>query len=261
MPFSNSRATISDSIRSVLNQTYPFFRLVLVNNFSNDGSLSIVHAFAALDSRITVLDCTSGRGASYARNYALNRTDCSYIAFCDSDDVWLSHHLAYSMHTLSLSVHSTVSYSPIFIKSRGVSFLGFKPISFPCLYLAASRLLRCSPLNIFNNISLSSVVIKNTSCQSFSFDEFFSYAEDWSLWLHLLSSRFMFAPRSQPTVIYSHDSCKNRSNLFLIVNSRFKVRRKYLITNPLSLLVLSILYLYELFSLLIPSLRASRDSL
>ena len=115
MPFSNSRATISDSIRSVLGQTYPFFRLVLVNNFSNDGSLSIVQAFAALDSRITVLDCTSGRGASYARNYALNRTDCSYIAFCDSDDVWLSHHLAYSMHTLSLSAHSTVSYSPIFI--------------------------------------------------------------------------------------------------------------------------------------------------
>ena len=65
IPLYNKEKSITDTIRSVLDQTYKDFELIIVNDGSTDNSLNFVSLIN--DSRIVIIDKTNG-GVSSARN-------------------------------------------------------------------------------------------------------------------------------------------------------------------------------------------------
>lgn len=71
VPVYNAEAYIERCIESILNQSYEYFELILVNDGSVDNSLEICKEFASKDNRIVVLDRPNG-GASAARNMGLS---------------------------------------------------------------------------------------------------------------------------------------------------------------------------------------------
>lgn len=86
VPVYNAIQWIDGCIRSVINQTYRHWHLVLVNDGSTDGSAEIMRNYAESDSRITVVSRPNG-GFSAARNTALeNMGEAEYVCFLDSDD-------------------------------------------------------------------------------------------------------------------------------------------------------------------------------
>ena len=85
VPVYNAEAYIERCIESILNQSYEYFELILVNDGSVDNSLEICKEFASKDNRIVVLDRPNG-GASAARNMGLSIMRGKYIVFVDSDD-------------------------------------------------------------------------------------------------------------------------------------------------------------------------------
>lgn len=87
MPLYNSEKYVSDSIKSVLNQTYPYWELIIVDDCSTDSSVEVVNSFN--DGRIKLLHNDKNSGAALSRNYALREAKGKWIAFLDSDDVWL----------------------------------------------------------------------------------------------------------------------------------------------------------------------------
>lgn len=89
MPMHNSAATITASVSSVLGQTFTDWELVIVNDSSTDASPAIVAEFAKTDARIQLLNNPGPRGAANARNVATSHARGRYIAFLDSDDLWL----------------------------------------------------------------------------------------------------------------------------------------------------------------------------
>jgi len=95
MPVCNSEAYIRDAIKSVIAQTYKNWELLVVDDGSTDGSCSIVEKFMARDSRIHLLQnpCPIGM-PSAPRNYGIQAAHGRYIAFLDSDDMWLPSKLA-----------------------------------------------------------------------------------------------------------------------------------------------------------------------
>lgn len=93
MPSYNSSRYISDSIKSILSQTYSNWELLITDDNSSDETVSIIESFSKSDSRIKLFALAKNRGAGYARNYSLSKSSGQYIAFCDSDDLWLSHKL------------------------------------------------------------------------------------------------------------------------------------------------------------------------
>lgn len=92
-PVYNSSKYLSHAVESVLNQTYPFFEMIIVDDGSTDESSEMAAQYAIKDSRIKFFKNEKNRGAWYARNVALEASSGKYIAFLDSDDWWLPEKL------------------------------------------------------------------------------------------------------------------------------------------------------------------------
>jgi teichuronic acid biosynthesis glycosyltransferase TuaG len=83
MPVFNASDCIEESIQSVLNQTYPNFELILVNDGSTDNSEQLIKNFS--DTRIKYFRQANG-GVSKARNLGLANMKGEYFCFLDADD-------------------------------------------------------------------------------------------------------------------------------------------------------------------------------
>ena len=91
MPSYNTGGYIKNSIESVLAQTYENWELIIVDDCSTDDTDSIVGQFS--DKRIRYLKNEKNSGAAISRNYALREAKGRWIAFLDSDDLWLPEKL------------------------------------------------------------------------------------------------------------------------------------------------------------------------
>lgn len=83
----NDANFISETINSVLNQTYTNFELLLIDDASSDNTTQIVQGFLN-DKRIKLLRNEKNRGAAFSRNLGLKKATGEYIAFLDGDDLW-----------------------------------------------------------------------------------------------------------------------------------------------------------------------------
>ena len=86
MPSFNTGKYISDSIKSVLEQTYKNWELIIVDDCSVDDTDEVVKSFK--DARIKYFKNQSNSGAAVSRNKALKEANGRWIAFLDSDDLW-----------------------------------------------------------------------------------------------------------------------------------------------------------------------------
>lgn len=89
IPTYNREALISETLDSVLSQTYSNWECIVVDDNSNDGTLDILSFFTKKDDRIKyiVKSDKSKRGASLSRNLGLQIAKGEFIQFLDSDDI------------------------------------------------------------------------------------------------------------------------------------------------------------------------------
>lgn len=88
MPSYNTAQYIGESIKSVQAQTYENWELIIVDDCSTDNTDTAVDPFLS-DERIRYLKNSRNSGAAVSRNYALREAKGKWIAFLDSDDLWL----------------------------------------------------------------------------------------------------------------------------------------------------------------------------
>jgi glycosyltransferase involved in cell wall biosynthesis len=86
IPAYQHRRFVEQSIRSVLNQTYEDFEIVITDDGSNDGTADVIKGIN--DQRIKLNIFPNNRGASIAMNDAILRSSGEYIAVLNSDDFW-----------------------------------------------------------------------------------------------------------------------------------------------------------------------------
>jgi teichuronic acid biosynthesis glycosyltransferase TuaG len=87
-PTFNSEKYIEDAIKSVQNQTFVYWEMIIVDDFSSDRTCEIVEAIALVDIRITLIRQNENSGAAKARNKALQKSRGRFIAYLDADDIW-----------------------------------------------------------------------------------------------------------------------------------------------------------------------------
>ena len=91
MPSYNTGRYIKESIESVINQTYTDWELIIVDDCSTDNTDEVVAEFS--DERIKYLKNDKNSGAAISRNYAMREAKGKWIAFLDSDDIWVPEKL------------------------------------------------------------------------------------------------------------------------------------------------------------------------
>lgn len=84
LPTYNRAHIIGESINAVLNQTYPHFELIIIDDCSTDNTEDFIKNHT--DERIKYIKLKENKGASGARNEGIKVAKYDYIAFCDSDD-------------------------------------------------------------------------------------------------------------------------------------------------------------------------------
>ena len=177
MPNYNASAHIAEAIQSVVKQTFIDWELIICDDESDDNSIFIAREFALIDSRISVIKNKHPKGAPGARNSCLDLAKGRYIAFLDSDDLWLPDKLSLQIDfmmreeiSFSYSYHSVIDESGLYIAS----------------YKAPKRVDRV--LMKFSNFIPCLTVVYDTKSLGKVYQPNIQKRNDFALWLKILNS-------------------------------------------------------------------------
>lgn len=127
MPSYNTGPFIEESIKSVIGQTYQDWELLIVDDCSTDHTDEVIEAYLS-DIRIKYLKNEKNSGAAVSRNKALKEAKGKWIAFLDSDDLWMNDKLEKQVSFMEMYGYhfSYTNYSEIDVdgNKRGKSVTG-----------------------------------------------------------------------------------------------------------------------------------------
>lgn len=108
MPSWNTAKFIGESIQSVIDQTYKNWELIIVDDCSTDNTDEVVTSYT--DNRIRYFKNKKNSGAALTRNRALREAQGEWIAFLDSDDLWMPEKLEHQIKFMEENNYS-LSYT------------------------------------------------------------------------------------------------------------------------------------------------------
>lgn len=177
-PLYNTEAFIGDTIQSVINQTYSHWELIIIDDFSTDTSRSIAEKYSKEDSRIRVYSLSENRGTAYCRNYGIEQSSGEYIAFIDSDDLWLPNKLEEQI--AFMKTHKAHFTYTAYVRIDENDSVG-KKVFFPSKRLKYSDMLSSNKIGcltaVYNAKALGKVYMPNLRKR-----------QDYGLWLQLLKN-------------------------------------------------------------------------
>lgn len=112
MPAYNAADFINETINSVRDQTFTDWELLVVDDGSKDSTLHIVSAAASLDERIRLILSSGNQGPAGARQLAIDHATGRYVAFLDSDDLWLPNKLEYQLSFMQAN-NAVITYTSV----------------------------------------------------------------------------------------------------------------------------------------------------
>lgn len=190
VPAFNAEATLSETLDSLLRQTFSEFELLVVDDGSTDGTAALVERYD--DPRIRLIQ-QENRGLAGARNRGIAEGIGRYIGFCDADDLWrpgkLAAHVAHLRSDKTLGVSFSGSE---FIDAQGVSLNLYQR---PRLRdISATHVFCRNPFGngstpVFRRAALDEIASFNTALgRMVWFDESFRQSEDIECWLRFMLS-------------------------------------------------------------------------
>ena len=176
MPFYNDKDTIEQSVYSVLNQTFPAFELLIIDDGSEDKeSLKKLSEIEKLDNRIQVLHKENG-GASKARDFGVKQSckSSKYIVFLDSDDLIEPTYLECAYWTLETHKEASWAYT---------DSIGFEDVEY-----LWNKWFDSEKMKRENDLVITSMIKKESFLGVNGFDIYEKNVyEDWNLWLKLIA--------------------------------------------------------------------------
>lgn len=182
IPTYNREKTITDSIRSVLTQTYSNIELIVVDDGSTDATESVVKSIH--DERLFYYK-QKNQGACVARNFGISLAHGEYIAFQDSDDLWMPNKLKRQ-------------YSYIVKKEADLVYCGMnRIIKGKKIYIPEKQSpkdkVTLEMLLFHNRISTQTILAKRKVFNNTKFDPSFRRLQDWDFVLQVAIAGYNIA--------------------------------------------------------------------
>lgn len=102
VPVYNCEAFVGETIQSVIDQSFTDWELIIIDDCSTDKSMEVIqNSIANIKQAVTLLSNESNLGAARSRNRAIELASGRYLAYLDSDDVWMPEKLATQIEYMS----------------------------------------------------------------------------------------------------------------------------------------------------------------
>lgn len=240
IPTYNRADLIPKAIQSVLDQSYQNWELIIVDNYSDDGTKEVVDSFR--DPRISMLFLPRTGSVAASRNLGVHHAKGEWIAFLDSDDWWFTTKLS--------TVSKVIQRNPdlIYHDLRIMS----KPGDVKSRKKTKSRKLK-DPIFLDllingNDISLSSVVVRKSiliKVKGMNESPAFFAIEDYDTWLRIAKISNRFVHISKVLGAYQlHDGNIGKINNFQYLSKAFMSHLNEL--NEKQLHRFQSLYIYQI---------------
>ncbi|MGZ5480447.1 MAG: glycosyltransferase family 2 protein [Pyrinomonadaceae bacterium] len=201
MPAYNAERYIADSIKSVIDQTYENWELIVVDDGSTDKTAEIVRALAAEETRIRYVFQENQR-LGKARNTGVTNARGPLIAFLDSDDLWMGRKLELQVQMLERA-NADIVYTDGFFFTDSDPAAETRTLSVICGRIEGARML--DSLLLHNSIPVLSVLMRRkTFGEAGPFEESAPYhgSEDYDLWLKAAGHGAVFYGMEEKLVRY-----------------------------------------------------------
>lgn len=219
----NRKEYLTETIQSILNQTYQDFELIVVDNFSNYDFFALVKSFNS--EKITPFQNQNNGVIAVNRNVGISHAKGEYIAFCDDDDVWIGNKLEEQI-TLLNKTKCDLVYSNMFLFKGDITNIIGKT--------SYEKINNLKNLIANNPIVTSSVLVRNKEL-FFPEDLNLIAIEDYALWLNLYLKGFKFEFIDMPLVYFRIGETNTSTNNKIWVTKHLKLIYLYvpiLIHNP-----------------------------
>lgn len=233
-PTYNSEKYITDTINSVINQTYRNWELIIVDDCSTDTTVRIIKNFIEEDHRIHFMQQNKNLGAGVARQTALETAVGDYITFLDADDLWKPQKLQKQMDFMNASNQPfTFSFyecidedsNPLKREVQAPNPLTYKQLFF-CNYVG--NLTGIYDANFFGKIAISSIRKR----------------QDWMVWLTILKKIRIAKPVPESLAYYRIRKDSLSTSKVKLLKHNYTVYRKFHRHNIIMSLLCMIGFLY-----------------
>ncbi len=174
-PCYNSSRYIGEMIESILNQTYTDWELLITDDCSTDNSRELIQKYCDKDPRIKLFLLNENSGAGIARNNSIQEATGRYIAFCDSDDLWVNTKLEKQLKFMTENNYKFVFCQAIVIDTDG-NLVGFNK---------RKKRVSYNSTKIINYIGTSGVMYDTEGIGKFYMKPI-RRRQDWVLWMDIL---------------------------------------------------------------------------
>jgi glycosyltransferase involved in cell wall biosynthesis len=236
IPIYGSEKYIAAAVQSVLDQTYPNFELIIVDNASPDRSLEICQQFT--DARIRII-CQANRGPSGSRNTGIRHATGDYISFLDGDDLWMPEKLAQHVAHLDRDAHVGISFCYSELIDPDSQSLGLYMISKRLRDFRPQDMLCRCPLgngstNVYRREVFAAIEFQDNlygTVETFYFDERLKSIEDAECWFRM-AVKCDLVSEGIPAVltqyrIHNHSSSANLEQYIEHVDTVIETARRY----------------------------------
>lgn len=237
VPAYNAEHTINETIQSVLNQTFSDWELIIVDDCSTDNTSTIVHDYLYQDKRIKYFKTESASGGpAEPRNMGILNSLGRYMAFLDSDDVWLPNKL---QEQLAFMVSH--NYKFVYSDYEKMSYDGRRN----------NRVVRCRNISTYYNtlksceIPCLTVLVDGKIIKNRRFNN--TGKEDYIMWLELLKDGNVAYNTQKVHALYREARNTRSSNKIKMICQQWNVIRKIEKQNVIKSIYFISLYLMKGF--------------
>jgi teichuronic acid biosynthesis glycosyltransferase TuaG len=132
LPVYNSEKFIVKTVNSIINQSYNNWRIIIIDDASTDKTLALLNNFYKKfikKKKILIFKNFINKGQSYCRNIGLKYSKSEFVAFIDSDDLWMRQKLAKQVKFMR-NFNYFFTYTDYKITKNGKTKVIFAPIDY-----------------------------------------------------------------------------------------------------------------------------------
>lgn len=211
-PSYNSANFITETIEAILNQSYPYWELLITDDCSNDNTIEIIKDFMEKDSRIKLFQLEKNSGAGICRNKSIENAQGRFIAFCDSDDCWMPNKLEKQL-AFMIEKNCALSYTSYMVCDENSKTIGIVVCNKKITYAGMKR---------DDGIGCLTAIYDTNKLGKKYFPRL-RKRQDWGLWLEILKECKISYGMKEPLAIYRIRKASISRNKIALIKYNIKV--------------------------------------